>query len=56
MWEDVQQQHRQFLAGPAAWKLDHHKDDQAVKLLIEEEEKKIYKPLRRETREGAGKG
>ena len=56
-WEDLQQQRRQFLAGREAWKLDRRKDDQAVKLLTEEEEKKIWKQQRSEkSREGAGKG
>ena len=56
-WEDLQQQRRQLLAGREAWKLDWRKDDQAVKLLPEEKEKKICKPQRSEkSREGAGKG
>ena len=42
-WQDLQEQRRQFLAGREAWKLERRKDDKTVKLLTDEEDKKIGK-------------
>ena len=42
-WQDLQEQRRRFLAGREAWKLERRKEDMAVKLLTDEEDKKIGK-------------
>ena len=57
-WQDLQEQRRQFMAGREAWKLEKRRDDKSLKLLSEEEEKKIGKQWKDKVkpRDGAGKG
>ena len=57
-WQDLQEQRRQFMAGREAWKLQRRQDDKSLKLLSEEEEKKIGKQWKdkEKPRDGAGKG
>ena len=44
------------MAGREAWKLERRRDDKSLKLLSEEEEKKIGKQWKDKEKPGAGKG